>query len=89
VERGDRGPLNRLETFPVTFFRLPPISGETAAMGAAGGQEDRAMCKWFLALIAVAAISVGIAWGEGKNDQTHKAGPDTASCCCCAKSCSK
>jgi len=58
-------------------------------MGAAGRQEDLAMRKWVLALLAVAAISVGIAWGEGKNDQTHKAGSDTASCCCCAKSCPK
>jgi len=58
-------------------------------MGAAGGQEDRAMRKWILALLAAAAMSVGIAWGEGKNDQTHKACADPASCCCCAKSCPK
>jgi hypothetical protein len=47
------------------------------------------MRKWLLALLAVTAISVGVAWGEGKNDKTHKACADETSCCCCAKSCPK
>ena len=47
------------------------------------------MRKWLLALLAVGVLSVGVAWGEGDADKTHKACADETSCCCCAKSCPK
>jgi hypothetical protein len=46
------------------------------------------MRKWVTALLAVLALSVGVAWGEGKNGKTSSSS-DGAGCCCCAKSCPK
>jgi len=46
------------------------------------------MRKWAMALLAVLALSVGVAWGEGNSDKAH-ASSDSGGCCCCAKSCSK
>jgi hypothetical protein len=49
------------------------------------------MKKWWLALGAVLALSMGILWAEGTNDKTKTecgTGGGT-SCCCCAKSCPK
>jgi hypothetical protein len=47
------------------------------------------MRKWWITLLAVMALSVGVAWGEAKNGKTADACPDGAACCCCAKSCPK
>ena len=49
------------------------------------------MKKWWLALWAVTALSIGIAWAEGTNDKAKaECGKDGATaCCCCAKSCPK
>jgi hypothetical protein len=47
------------------------------------------MRKWLMAFLAVAAISLGVAWAEGKSDQGSKACPTSADCCCCTKSCPK
>ena len=46
------------------------------------------MRKVWLALLAVLAISIGVAWGEGKNDKTTTC-PTSSDCCCCSKSCPK
>ena len=47
------------------------------------------MRKWVMALLAVLALSVGVAWGEGNHsDKTHSSS-DGGGCCCCAKSCPK
>jgi hypothetical protein len=45
------------------------------------------MRMWLAALLAVAALSVGVAWGEGKNEKSKVDCADHAACCCCAKSC--
>ena len=47
------------------------------------------MRKFWLALATVAALSIGIAWGEGKNGKPDKAGIDCSGCCCTSKSCAK
>jgi len=47
------------------------------------------MRKWLTALLAVVALSAGIAWGEVQNEKTKACSKDSASCCCCAQSCTK
>ena len=48
------------------------------------------MKKWGVALLAVLALSIGVAWAEGKNGKTNAdCKTDGAACCCCAKSCPK
>jgi hypothetical protein len=47
------------------------------------------MKRLLMALLAVVALSVGIAWAEGKNGKADKAGMDCSACCCTAKSCTK
>jgi hypothetical protein len=47
------------------------------------------MRKLWMALLTVLALSVGVAWGEGKNGKTDKTCTDGAACCCCSKSCPK
>lgn len=47
------------------------------------------MRKLWMALLAVAALSIGAAWGEGKDGKTDKSCGDSAACCCCSKSCPK
>ena len=70
--------------------RLAPIPGTTAATGRReSNREDLEMRKWLMALLAVAVLSVGVAWGEGKNEKTNASCPDNAACCCCSKSCPK
>jgi hypothetical protein len=47
------------------------------------------MKKWWLALWAVLALSVGIAWAEGTNGKTSAECKSDGASCCCAKSCPK
>ena len=48
------------------------------------------MRKLWMALVTVAALTIGAVWAEGVNNGTAEksCGADKA-CCCCAKSCSK
>lgn len=48
------------------------------------------MRKMWLALCTVLALSIGVAWAEGKNGKTNaECKTDGAACCCCARSCPK
>jgi hypothetical protein len=47
------------------------------------------MRKLVLALVTVAVLTVGVAWGEGKNGTSDKVCKDSSACCCCSKSCQK
>jgi hypothetical protein len=47
------------------------------------------MKKWWMALCTVLALSIGVAWAEGKNGKTNAECKDGTTCCCCAKSCPK
>jgi hypothetical protein len=59
-------------------------------MGAARRIGDMGMKKWGMALLAVLALSIGVAWAEGKNGKTNAdCKTDGGACCCCAKSCPK
>ena len=46
------------------------------------------MRKWVMALLAVLALTVGVAWGESNSDKAHSSS-EGGGCCCCAKSCPK
>jgi hypothetical protein len=56
-------------------------------------QREAAMRKLWMALVTVAALTIGAAWAEGVNDGKGNAdkshGADSACCCCCARSCAK
>jgi hypothetical protein len=45
--------------------------------------------RTWMALVAVLALSVGIAWAENKTEKADKACAESATCCCCAKVCPK
>ena len=47
------------------------------------------MRKWLTALVAVAAISLGVVLAEVKDGKTDGGSRDAAACCCCSKSCPK
>jgi hypothetical protein len=56
----------------------------------AGAERGRqAMKRLLLALMTVAALSVGIVWAEGQAGKADKAGMDCSGCCCSATSCAK
>ena len=46
------------------------------------------MRKFWMALVTVVALSVGIAWAESKGAKTGKA-MECGSCCCDRSSCAK
>jgi len=48
------------------------------------------MRKLWMALVALVALSVGLAWAEaGGSGKAGKAGMDCSGCCCTAQSCTK
>jgi hypothetical protein len=53
-------------------------------------EGETGMKKWWMALWAVLALSIGVAWAEGTNGKTNaECKADGGSCCCCAKTCPK
>jgi hypothetical protein len=47
------------------------------------------MRRFWMALVAVVALSVGIAWAEGKDGHSSKTGAACSGCCCGGPSCAK
>jgi hypothetical protein len=47
------------------------------------------MRKLWLALVAMVALSIGIAWAEGQKGKGGQACSESTACCCCEKVCPK
>jgi hypothetical protein len=53
-------------------------------------QREAAMRKLWMALVTLAALTIGAAWAEGVNHgKADKSCGAESACCCCAKSCPK